>query len=103
MEFSDDFRKELFEVVNILTASRYNNPLARVKLQANTNKAGARRVGYKIICECCGKEVERGDDRARTCSARCRKELSRNRAQAKKWLSDNLGEVQRFLQTVLEV
>jgi predicted nucleic acid-binding Zn ribbon protein len=102
MEFSDDFRRELFEAMKALTASRYNNPIARVEITANTKKAGARRVGYRINCEACGKEVIKGDSRARTCSERCRKELSRNNIRYKKWLADHLEEVQQFLQDVLE-
>lgn len=103
MKFNDDFRKELYEAIKTFTASRYNNPGARVKITTNHTKAGVRTIGYKITCEACGEEVIRGDNRARTCSERCRKELSRNRQRYKKWLRDYHKEVQQFLQAVLEV
>lgn len=103
MEYNDDFRRQLFRAIDVLTAQRYNNPIKEVEADAKAQgKAGARSKAYVIICENCGKEAKKGSRSARTCSDNCRKTLSLQAIEARQFIESHMEDIVGYLQSVIK-
>ncbi|MCR9103232.1 MAG: hypothetical protein NXI25_24980 [bacterium] len=100
MDFDADFLSEYYKAVDILTRERLDRLKKRQKVDSTSNRAGERLVSYKVVCHYCQEEFSAKSNAAKTCSDRCKKRLSLERKEAKRWFEGNKEPIQEFNETV---